>query len=240
MKIHLVCLVFAATLIHSQVALADSVNAVSCSTPGAGLVTGTVSCSAALYGYANASSTSSVTLPSSIGQPLEIDADASASALLGGALGISAFSMAESTTDVTLNLDTAGSVRNGLLALNFQQSSWTTPGFGSISELLTIGSIYSVSPDGQNLSILIPIELGTDFSLSYVDSILANGDAASGLSSGAIGTSLSLAAFEADGSTPVDLFDPPSSVVATPEPASVGVTAVGLVLAFALLYRSRR
>lgn len=239
MKIHLVCLVFAATLIHSQVALADSVNAVSCSTPGAGLVTGTVSCSAALYGYANASSTSSVALPSSIGQPLEIDADGSASALLGGARGISALSMAESTTDVTLNLDTAGSVRNGLLALNFQQSSWTTPGFGSISELLTIGS-YSVSPDGQNLSILIPIELGTDFSLSYVDSILANGDAASGLSSGAIGTSLSLAAFEADGSTPVDLFDPPSSVVATPEPASFGVTAVGLVLAIALLYRSRR
>jgi hypothetical protein len=239
MKNQLVCLVFASFVMHCGVALGDSVNAVSCSTPGAGLMTGTVSCSAAFYGYANATSTSSISLPSSVGQPLEIDAADSASAMLGGARGISSLSMAESTTDVALNLDTAGSVRNGYLALNFLQSAWTTPGFGSLSELLTIGG-YSVSPDGQNLSVLIPIELGTAFGLNYLDSIVANGDAGSGVSSGAIGSTITLAAFEADGTTAVDLFDPPSSVVATPEPGAFGMVAAGLILGMGLVQKLRR
>ncbi len=200
-------------------------------------MTGSASCSASYYGYANASSLSSVTLPAAAGQALEIDSAASATALLPGVRGIGAFSTAQASGNVAINLDTTGPVRNGYLELNFLQNSWTAPGFGSISELLTIGT-YSVSPDGQDLSVFIPIQLGTDFALDFADSLTVNGDAATGAASGAIGAGISLLAFEADQTTAVQLFDPPSSVTATPEPASLGMMALG-ILAVAGLMRRR-
>jgi hypothetical protein len=217
----------------SGVLLADTINSVSCSTPGAMLVTGSSSCSASDYGYASASSVSSVTLPGSAGQALEIDSNASGSALLGGVRGIGAFSTAEASSDVSINLDTAGPVRNGYLELNFLQDSWTAPAFGSLSELLTIGT-YSASPDGQDLSVFIPVQLGTDFSLNFLGSLTVNGDAATGAASGAIGADISLLAFEADQTTPVQLSDPPSAV---PEPASFGMMALGVLTVAGLLRR---
>jgi hypothetical protein len=214
---------------QSRVALADTVNSVLCSTPGAGLATGSGSCSAAYYGYANASAVTSVTLPAAAGQALQIDSDLSGTALLGGVRGITEFSTAESLTNVALNLNTTGPVRSGYLELEFLQSSWTTPGFGSISELLTIGQ-YSVSPDGQNLSVFIPIQLGTAFSLDFSDSLTVNGDAGTGAAAGAVGANISLVAFEADQTTAVALFDPPSAVAAVPEPGSLGMMAIGVLV----------
>jgi len=238
MKIKSVSLALASSVIFSSgVILADTISSVSCSTPAAALVTGTSSCSASYYGYANASSISSVTLPAGAGQPLQIDSDSSGTAMLSGVRGIGGYSTAEASTDLTINLDTAGPVRAGYLELNFLQNSWTTPAFGSISELLTIGT-YSVSPDGQDLSIFIPVQLGTDFGLSFLDSLTVNGDAATGAASGAIGADISLLAFETDQTTAVQLFDPPGSVTATPEPASFGIMALG-VLAVAGLIRKR-
>lgn len=158
--------------------------------------------------------------------------------MLSGARGIGAFSTAEASNDLALNLDTAGPLRNGYLELNFSQNAWTAPGFGSISELLTIGT-YSVSPGGQNLSVFIPVQLGTDFSLNFLDSLTVNGDAATGVASGAIGADISLLAFEADQTTAVQLFDPPSPATATPEPASLGMMALGILIAAGLIHKSR-
>jgi len=237
MKIKSVSLVLAFAVFGSGVILADTINSVSCSTPAAALVTGSSSCSASYYGYANASSVSSVTLPAAAGQALQIDSNASGTALLPGVRGIGAFSTADASSDVTINLDTTGPVRNGYLELNFLQNSWTAPQFGSISELLTIGT-YSVSPNGQNLSVFIPLQLGTAFGFHFLDNLTVNGDAATGAASGAIGADISLLAFEADQTTAVQLFDPPSSIVATPEPASFGMMALGVLAVASLLRRS--
>jgi hypothetical protein len=239
MKIHLAFPALAILCISSGISRADSINSVSCSTPGAALVTAASSCSAADYGFANATSTSTVTLPSSVGQAAEIDSSASVSALLGGSRGISAFSTAQSSTSVSIEFDTAGPVRNGFLALSFLQTEWAAPTFGNISEVLSIGN-YIASPNGQNLSVFIPIQLGTDFSFSYQDTLVSNGDAATGIDSAAIGSDISLLAFEADQTTAVNLFDPPSSVVATPEPASFGLMAAATLAGVGLIRKSRR
>jgi hypothetical protein len=238
MKSNLVCLAFVTSLVVASGALADTVNSVSCFTPGAALITGATSCSAAFYGYANASSTSSVILPSYVGQALDIQTSASASALLGSARGISAFSTAQSSTNLAISLDTTGPVRNGYLELNFLQTSWTAPAFGSINELLTIGT-YSVNPNGQTFSVFIPVELGTSFNLTYLNNLIVNGDAATSSATGSIGSDISLLAFESDRSTAVGLFDPPAAV-ATPEPGSLGMMAVAVLLAATLLCKTRR
>lgn len=229
----------AALSLTGGVALCDIVNSVSCSTPGAALSTGSSSCTAAEYGYASATVGASVTLPTSAAQAAQIDSSASGSAILGTVRGISSFSTAQASSDININFDTTGPVRNGYLELTFLQGAWAQPSFGSLSELLTIGS-YSFTPDGQNLSIFLPMELGTEFAFSFLDDLTINGDAGSGMDSGSIGSDISLQAFEADKTTAVELFDPPSSAAtAVPEPESLGMMVAATAVAVFLIHRSR-
>jgi hypothetical protein len=229
----------AAVSLSTGIGLCDIVNSVSCSSPGAALSTGSSTCSASEYGYASATVGASVTLPTTAAQAAQIDTSASGSAVLGTVRGISSYSTAQASSDININFDTTGPVRSGFVELTFLQGAWAQPSFGSLSELLTIGS-YSFSPDGQNLSIFLPMELGTEFAFSFLDDLTINGDAGSGMDSGSVASNISLQAFEADQTTPVELFDPPSSATsAVPEPESLGMMAVGTAVALFLIHKTR-
>ena len=221
---------------------ADTVTSVSCATPTAPFVIGAASCDAiGSYGYAQATVASSVALPGTAGHPAVIEANSVVAALQTGVHGLTGIATAQSTANVGILFDTGGPVRNGYLELYFLQNAWHAPVNGVISELLTIGS-YSASPDGSSLSsILIPIQLGTQFGFDYMQSVAAIGSSAGGLSIGDIDSQISLFAFEANGTTPVLLFDPPGDPVEalTPEPAAGGSVLVGIA-GFALLFKFRR
>ncbi len=229
----------AGLMLTAGVGLSDIVNSVSCSTPGAALTTGSSTCSASEYGYASATVGASVTLPGSAAQAAQIDSSASGSAILGTVRGITSYSTAQASSNININFDTTGPVRSGFVELTFLQGAWAQPSFGSLSELLTIGT-YSFTPDGQNLSIFLPMELGTEFAFSFMDDLTINGDAGSGMDSGSVASDISLQAFEADKTTPVELFDPPSSPSsAVPEPESLGMMAVATAVALFLIHKTR-
>jgi hypothetical protein len=243
---NLECLVLALALgsVLAGCAAADILAAVSCSTPTAAFQTNGSSCDAmGSYGYSKAAVSSSVELAATASGAAIIEATSTASLMQGGTHGITGTATGQSSADIGIIFDTTGAVRNGLLELSFAQSSWTAPLNGYISENLTIGT-YTVAPDGSKLSaIWIPIELGSAFGFDYVQSLAAIGSSGSGVTSGTIGTALSLRAFEADGTTGVQLFDPPESptplLLATPEPGNLGIITAGVV-GLAFLFRLRR
>ena len=128
-----------------------------------------------------------------------------------GVHGIAGTATAQSSADIGILFDTSGPLRDGLLELNFTQNAWQMPSNGYLSELLTIGS-YTVDPNGNSLiSIWIPIQLGSQFGFDYLATVAAIGSSGGGLASGAIESQISLQAFEADGTTGVQLFDPPGN-----------------------------
>ncbi len=219
---------------------ASTVTSLSCSTPASTLSSGSTSCSAlGLYGYANTTSDTTVTLPASANQPAQIDTFSSGSALLAGIRGIANVSTAQVATNTSITFNTLGPVQNGYLELSFDQTAWNLPSYGQVGETMTIGS-YTFNPSGQNIApVFLPILLGTDFSFTFQDSLIVNGDAATGADSGSVGADISLQAFEADQSTPVQLFDPPSPNVSTPEPKSLGLFVVGALVALILIHKFR-
>jgi hypothetical protein len=221
-------------------AAGDTVTSVSCATPTASFVTGPASCNVlGSYGFSQASVNSGIVLPATAGDAAVINASSSVSALQTGIHGITATATAQSSADIGIIFDTSGAVRNGYLELSFLQNAWEIPENGAISESLTIGS-YTASPDGASLSsIWIPIQLGTQFGFNYLESVAAIGSSGSGLTVGEIDSEISLLAFESDGTTAVQLFDPPGDPGSlTPEPSSAGIVIAG-ILGLAVLLKFR-
>jgi hypothetical protein len=220
---------------------ADTVTSVSCATPTAPLATGASTCDAAgLYGYTQGNVSTNISLPATAADAATITANSSVSALQTGVHGISQTATAQASANIGIIFDTTGSLRNGLLELSFLQNGWTSPINGYMSESLSIGS-YSVNPNGSSLSsVWIPIQLGSQFGFDYQQSIAAIGSSISGLSRGDIDSQISLLAFEANGTTAVQLYDPPGGPgnLLTPEPASLGLMGLGLLSA-ALLSKFR-
>ena len=220
---------------------ADTVTSVSCSTPTVALAIGSATCDAVgSYGYSQAAVSTNINLPATASDAAVITADSSVSALQVGVHGITGTATAQSSTDIGIIFDTTGPLRNGLLELSFLQDGWTTPINGYISDSLSVAS-YRVNPNGSSLSsIWIPVQLGTDFGFDFQQSLAAIGSSISGLSTGDIDSQISLLAFEADGTTAVQLYDPPGDPgnLLTPEPASVGLMAAGL-LAAVLFFKIR-
>jgi hypothetical protein len=210
---------------------------VTCSSPGAAYLTNSASCYAlGTEGYAQGGVTTSVSLPTSASGAGVISADSTASALETTIRGLTATATATASANIGITFDTTGPVRNGLLELTFDQLTWTPPANGYTNESLSVAS-YSVNPDGSNVSVWIPIQLGTDFSFEYQQSLTA---ISSGLTSGEIDSQISLLAFEANGMTPVQLYDPPGPSLLTPEPASIGMMMAAGVLGAAFLLKQRR
>jgi hypothetical protein len=210
---------------------ASTITSVTCATPTAVLATGAASCDAiGLYGYSQAVVSTGITLPGTATDAAVIQASSSASALQTGVHGIVGTATAQSSAEIGIIFDTTGPVRSGLLELSFLQNTWDAPLNGYLSQSLAIGS-YSANPNGSSLSsIWIPIELGSQFGFDYTQSIAAIGSSIGGLSTGSIDSQMSLLAFEADGITAVQLYDPPGSPsnLFTPEPANIGIMAIGL------------
>ncbi len=222
-------------LLGSAIVAADTVTSVTCATFGTPLVSNASSCYAAgSNAYSQATSSGSVTVASTV----LVSEETEASGLQGGIRGIGATSNASASADIQVNLASAGSVRQGLLEVTLTQLAWQIPYSGSLSEELTIGSnTYTLS--GTSLpEFSVPVELGTAFGLDLMESLSLQASVFSGFSSAAIGSDVSVAAFEADGSTPVALFDPPG-IVATPEPGSGWVLLAMLAAVVAVKLRSR-
>jgi hypothetical protein len=223
-----------------RIGSADTITAVTCTSPGAPYVINSSSCHAVgTEGYAQGNVATSVSLPSNLSGAAVIDANSTASAIENTIRGIATTATATSSANIGVTFDTTGPVRNGLLELTFAQLGWTPPVNGYTYESLSVAS-YSVNPDGTSFTVWIPIQLGTDFSFDYQQSLIA---ISSGLSSGDIDSQIFLLAFEANGATPVGLFDPPSpsaTIVATPEPASMGLLMMASVAGVALLFKRRR
>jgi hypothetical protein len=59
---------------------------------------------------------------------------------------------------------------------------------------------------------------------------------------GGIGADISLEAFEADGTTRVELFDPAGGIAnaAVPEPTTLGMMSVGMLISLGLIHKFRR
>jgi hypothetical protein len=212
------------------------ITSVTCSSPGAPYTTNTSNCYAlGTEGYAQGAVTASVSLPSSISGAAVIDANSTASAIENTIRGIATTATGTSAATIGVTFDTNGPVRNGLVELTFQQLGWTPPVNGYTYESLSVAS-YSVTPNGTSFAVWIPIQLGTEFSFDYQQSLIA---ISSGLSSGEIDSQISLLAFESNGTSPVQLFDPPG-VLATPEPASVGLMMMASLAGGAFLLNRRR
>ena len=223
------------------VSAASTVTSVTCASPGVSLGTGTTICDAqGTNGYASAGANAVVILPTSASGPAMVDATSTATSLETTSHGFTAIATATSSDDISIIFDTVGPVRNGLLELNFAQNTWTHSANAILHESLAIGS-YSTNPNGSNLaSVWIPIQLGKNFGFNYVQSILAISDAFTGMTTADIDSQISLLAFEANGSTPVQLYDPPGSPTFTPEPASLGMIVAGALLGVAAFLRRRR
>jgi hypothetical protein len=224
----------------SQSVAASTVTSVSCSTPGSPYLVSSTSCyQLGLDGYSRGAVNTTVSLPSTAASAALITASSNASALESSFRGVTATATAISAADIGIIFDTTGALRNGLLEMSFTQDSWTRPVNGYLSESLSVAS-YSVDPNGSSIrSVWIPIQLGTDFGFEYKESVTAISSALSGLTAGTIDSQISLQAFESNGTTPVQLFDPPG-ILLTPEPASLGLLITAGIFGAALLIKNRR
>ncbi len=222
------------------ISVASTITSVTCSSPGAPFANVANTCSAVgTNGYASATSSAGVLLPANANEAATITVVSTGSALETTIRALSTTAIATSSANVGVIFGTTGPLRNGLLELSFDQTAWIAPVNGSLSEWLAVAS-YSGDPNGGNLNVWIPIQLGSDFGFDYQESLTA---ISSGLDTAEIGSQISLLAFEADGVTSVQLFDPPgplSPSLFAPEPESIGLTLSGVVLGIAVLLKRRR
>jgi len=218
-------------ILAAMFGVASTLTSVTCASPGAAYAVAATDCGAlGTNGYARASVSSSVTLPSSATQAANIQLSSTVTALETTFRGIATSATATASADVGLIFDTTGAARNGLLELTFNQTAYTRAVDGIISQSLAIGPANPIL-GGSAQTIWIPIQLGSEFGFEYKQSVSALGNAFTGLTSGSIGADISLLAFESNGTTPVELFDPPgilSPSLFTPEPASFGIFIAGL------------
>lgn len=239
-KPNLSCKLIFGLALLSGLSVASSITSVTCSSPGAPFASALNNCSAVgTNGYATATASANVLLPTSANQAAIITSDSTGSALETTIRALSTTATATSSANTGIIFDTTGPMRNGLLEISFDQLAFTSPINGSLAESLAVAS-YSANPDGQNLNVWIPVELGTDFGFDYQQSLTS---ISSGLDTAEISSQISLLAFEADGVTPVELFDPPGPVTPSlfaPEPASAGLMLSVVGIGVALFINQRR
>jgi hypothetical protein len=198
------------------------------------------------YGYANAEATGAVTLPQTAQDSATISVDTNASALAFGIRGQYLTSTANSKSDISIMFNSLGAVRAGLLEVNIDQTAWNSPINGMMGQNLAIDSYLYTCPNpcaaaGLPTSFWLPIALGADFAFNYSQEITVTSGSQSGVSSSDIATQIVMLAFEADGKTPVQLFDPPGPVthaLVVPEPATVAFVVAGVLLLLAARNRA--
>jgi hypothetical protein len=202
----------------------DTNNAAACSILGAGTL-GT--------GHADASVSASYVLSATaLTTTAQASADASPSVDLVS--GNEAASYAASSATITLDLDTAGSARPGVVLIDWNASTNGCCGMGGGSVSYNLGSGIGGNCGAPpatvcSYSVFEPITLGSDFAFTETEQFTATTlDEHEG---GSLQANLSLQFFEANGETPVDVFE-------TPEPGPLGLAAVGLL--FLLGGRLRR
>ena len=162
-----------------------------------------------------------------------VDAITSATASTGGntaTFGFAPFS-ASATVAITADLYTTGPVRQGYVEVS-GGSQTGDGGDGGGNSSYSVGSAMSSfcpvnsSCYGTLGSRLVPIQLGTSFTFTETQSANGETDPTDFLGDGLANTSETFTFFEADGVTPVTVFD--SSAV--PEPATWPLFALGLAV----------
>ncbi len=159
-------------------------------------------------------------------------------------------SSASASASIDLNLFTGGPVRQGLLELYLPTLSWIDAPEGYSGQMdLSLGSITGYCQSAGTLTcnvgtyyvvanntLLLPFTLGESFAFHFSQSDSVYGDINSGDSEGTDQTTIAFRLLEANGETPVALYDPPLSA---PEPASFGILGLGIAgIAFAIRLRS--
>ena len=194
--------------------LGNIANLAACSLLGAGTL-GT--------GHATASASVSYLLTAS-GLTTTANASADAAPSVDLTTGKEAASFADSNASITLQLDTAGAVRQGyvLVDWNATENSCCGVGGGTVSFSLGsgVGGNCSAPPTTVcSYSLLEPITLGSDFVFTEAEQFQATTlDEHDG---GSLQASLTLQFLELDGKTPVAVFQ-------TPEPTPLALAALGL------------
>jgi len=148
------------------------------------------------------------------------------------------FSGAASVT-ITANLFTTGPVRQGYVLIS-GQSQTGNGGVGggnvnySIGPFLNMGcSVFQVCSLGLGTD-LVKIQLGTDLAITELTTAFGETDPFEAQGDGLANTAETLKFFEADGLTPVSVFD--TDAVVVPEPSVLGL----LILSFAGLVKRTR
>lgn len=188
-------------------------------------------------GQAQASASLSVS-----GNILSLDAHTWANALPGISSGFSqAQFSASSNVAVSVNLFTNGPLRLGYVEIS-GGSQTTAAGFGSANISASVGTALNlgcgVNQSCYSLSnTLQPFELGTSFTFSQTQHSTGQSDIIQNQGDSVANTSETFTFFEADGVTPVAVFDAASAV---PEPAAWTLFALGLAGLGALSFRTKR
>jgi len=181
------------------------------------------------YGKAQASATISIG-----GNVVSLNAQTSAAAAPGVPPGgfYTPFSGAASVT-ITADLFTTGALRSGFVRVNGQTTSGVG-GAGTARADYSLGSALSLSCSGnltcggpiQALSVM-PFQLGTAFIFSDFETAIGSSDPVELLGDAFANSSETFTFFEADGITPVSVFDA-AAVTVAPEPTSWGLFVLGL------------
>jgi hypothetical protein len=199
---------------------------VTCTTSG-GNTTNVAACSASA-GQVNASSSATYLLSTN---SLATTFTASASATPAGSLTSNA---ALANAAITLNLDTAGSERAGYVLIDWTANENSCCGIGGGSVVYDLGSGVGGScgaPPSNvcHYQLFEPVTLGSDFTFTESEQFQATTlDENDG---GNLSATLNLQFYEADKTTPVDVFE-------TPEPSALSLIGMGLI--FLVVARVRR
>lgn len=247
-----------AFLVSIGIAKGDVITSVTCAANGYSSISNAAQCvqgTGLAYGpgvEARGAVSATVSMPNVPSNYLTADISESVSEVPALGLNMVGPSSAWATASISLNLSTLGPVRQGFLQIYAPTLSWIDAPEGYSGQMnLSLGSITGSCQSAGSLTcrigtyylaangtLLLPFTLGDSFSFQITESDSVNGDVDSGDSEGTDQTAISFRLLEADGATPVALYDPPATA---PEPATFGILSLGvagLVLA-ARLKRGR-
>jgi hypothetical protein len=225
----------------------DVVSSTTCSILYSASASGATDCSITGTGEwpaeASATSTGSVALPTSASDPLSMTVSQSVEAHTGTSEWFTVNALATATTSIHVNLYTEGAVRDGYVEVS-SPTMWTVApdgftgraslslgsynggcGGGGMDANCYFGNILLWSP---TVNYKLPFTLGNDFALDFTQTFNGDANMFSGATEGFGQTVFNFQFFEADGITPVMVFDPPGAASA-PEPSTWSLAILPLV-----------
>ena len=231
--------------IQSQ-AKANILNSTTCSINYSISNSGSTDCSIAGPGdpqaRASATSIGSVTLPDSASGTLSLAVNQSVESNAGWTVEGFVDALATATSTIHVNLYTEGAMRDGWVQVS-SASLWERASEGFTGHAaLSLGDYYGGCGDDPmatcyfgnillgdpSFSYRFPFTLGSSFELDFTQTFYADANPFTGWSHSIGQTAFNFEFFEADGSTPVMVYDPPGPASA-PEPATFLLAALPLL-----------